>query len=301
MDELRLGIIGISKGNGHPYSWSAIMNGYNREYMKDCPFCTIPQYLFSKNYPEDFIYGAKVTHIWTQDQKVSKHIAQSCNIEIILTNYEDMIGKVDAILLARDDAENHYSMSKPFIEAGMPVFIDKPIAYNIDDLSKLYNLEQFEGQIFTCSALAYSKEFQISQKDLSKLGKINKIKAYAPNNWKNYIIHVVEPVLKMFPDRKNILSFKKLMLNDSVTAYSIIWESGIDTEFHSMGYNDVDFKVVLIGDDQTKEIILLDRFYAFRQALSEFIGIVKKEKPPQDKQLVYDIIQIIEKGVIDEL
>ena len=26
---LKLGIIGISNGNGHPYSWSAIFNGYD--------------------------------------------------------------------------------------------------------------------------------------------------------------------------------------------------------------------------------------------------------------------------------
>ena len=41
---LRLGIIGISEGNGHPYSWSAIFNGYNHEYAQDCPFPVIPDY-----------------------------------------------------------------------------------------------------------------------------------------------------------------------------------------------------------------------------------------------------------------
>ena len=43
--KLKLGIIGISEGNGHPYSWSAIFNGYNEEYMIQCPFESIPEYL----------------------------------------------------------------------------------------------------------------------------------------------------------------------------------------------------------------------------------------------------------------
>ena len=30
-DNIRLGIIGMTEGNGHPYSWSAIFNGYNPE------------------------------------------------------------------------------------------------------------------------------------------------------------------------------------------------------------------------------------------------------------------------------
>jgi hypothetical protein len=29
--KIKLGIIGASKGNGHPYSWSAIFNGYDAQ------------------------------------------------------------------------------------------------------------------------------------------------------------------------------------------------------------------------------------------------------------------------------
>ena len=36
MKELRLGVVGLSEGNGHPYSWSAIFNGCDMAYMKDC-------------------------------------------------------------------------------------------------------------------------------------------------------------------------------------------------------------------------------------------------------------------------
>ena len=43
--ELKIGIIGSSDGNGHPYSWSAIFNGYNKKIMEDCEFPAIPNYL----------------------------------------------------------------------------------------------------------------------------------------------------------------------------------------------------------------------------------------------------------------
>ena len=45
MEDIKIGIIGMSHGNGHPYSWSAIVNGYDHEYMKDCPFPVIQDYL----------------------------------------------------------------------------------------------------------------------------------------------------------------------------------------------------------------------------------------------------------------
>ena len=33
VNNIRLGVIGMTEGNGHPYSWSAILNGYDRERM----------------------------------------------------------------------------------------------------------------------------------------------------------------------------------------------------------------------------------------------------------------------------
>ena len=41
--KIKLGIIGMSDGNGHPYSWSAIFNGYNRDEMQKCTFPVIPE------------------------------------------------------------------------------------------------------------------------------------------------------------------------------------------------------------------------------------------------------------------
>ena len=141
MKKIKLGIIGISKGNGHPYSWSAIINGYDKKKIKDCGFSVIPKYLNKKIYPRDFINNAKVSHIWTQNIKISKKIASTTYIPNIVKKKEHLIGKVDGILLARDDYKNHYKISKPFLKAGMPVYIDKPISINLDDILLLEIIE----------------------------------------------------------------------------------------------------------------------------------------------------------------
>ena len=33
---IKTGINGISSGNGHPYSWAAIVNGYDEKEMDKC-------------------------------------------------------------------------------------------------------------------------------------------------------------------------------------------------------------------------------------------------------------------------
>src|ERR1035437_3528494 len=63
-NEIRLAMLGSTPGSGHPYSWSAMFNGYNREAMtRECPFAGIPQYLNKQPLDTLTIPGAKVTHI----------------------------------------------------------------------------------------------------------------------------------------------------------------------------------------------------------------------------------------------
>ena len=72
---LQLGMMGMSPGNGHPYSWSAIINGdYDEKAMANCGYAGIPVYL-AANRDTLGIEGAQVTHVWTQDQTISMHIA----------------------------------------------------------------------------------------------------------------------------------------------------------------------------------------------------------------------------------
>ena len=37
-------------------------------------------------------------------------------------------GEVDAVIIARDDHESHFEMSLPFLEAGLPVFVDTTLS-----------------------------------------------------------------------------------------------------------------------------------------------------------------------------
>ena len=45
---IKLGIIGFSKNNGHPYSFSAIVNGFNEVYFKKVGYPQILNYLKKK-------------------------------------------------------------------------------------------------------------------------------------------------------------------------------------------------------------------------------------------------------------
>lgn len=292
MKKLKIGIIGLSSGNGHPYSWSAIFNGYNPEYMKDCGFPVIPEYLSKKKYPADCIQDANVTHIWTQDIKISEHVSKASNIPNILEKPEDMIGKVDAVLLARDDSENHLKMAKPFIEAGLPIYIDKPLASTLVVAKKIYALEKYDGQIFSCSALGYEPGLTDNQKEL---GEIRYIDACSLKDWTKYSMHIIEPALRQ-------IDYTKKIMNVSVNNYAgcktvtVNWESGVTTTFKTLNDACCGMKVCVYGTKGKKEFVFPDTFITFKSALTQFINIVQKKKKNDSKLITLKAIEIIERG-----
>jgi hypothetical protein len=295
MNDLRIGIIGLSEGNGHPYSWSAIFNGYDKEKMSQCGFPVIPEYLSRQSFPEDCLPDARVTHVWTQDPGLSRQVAEAGLIETVVDNYEDMIGEVDAVLLARDDAENHHEMAAPFIKAGLPIYIDKPVALSVAEAERIYALQRFDNQIFTCSALAFAHEFTLNDSERRSLGQMRKVLAQIPNSWEKYAVHIVEPVLHLIGEQGKIdrITGKSEGEHHTVT---VMWQSGLETCFRTTGGDPVDLRIDLEGDKESKSLQFGDTFAAFKAALGHFAAVVRCEKEVIPRDLTIKVVRIIEEG-----
>ncbi|MDB9992253.1 Gfo/Idh/MocA family oxidoreductase [Amylibacter sp.] len=295
MKTLKIGIIGFSDGNGHPYSWASIFNGYNPSIMEDCGFPLIPRYLEQQKFPDDTIKEASVTHVWTQDFTLSKHISKAANIPNVVRNFSEMINHVDAILLARDDAETHYELAAPFLNAGLPIYIDKPFTLSVEECNQLYDLEQFPGQIFTCSALKYAQEFQMNDDIRSKIGKLRHICASTPKSWDKYGLHVIEPLLKISGDQGRLMKCQ-VWNNENRVINNYLWESGFQATISALGNISCPLGLRLIGENGWHDMIFKDSFFAFRAALNDFIqGIINKDVR-SDPRFVRKTVEIIQLG-----
>jgi len=286
---LRIGIVGLSEGNGHPYSWSAIFNGFDK--TKECPFEVIPEYLGQQSFPKDFLSDlGKVTHIYTQDRKISEKVAEFARIDNIVDRPEEMINNIDVVLLARDDAENHYEMAKVFIENGIPIFIDKPLAYNIKEAEKIYSINE-NSLIYTCSSIRFAKEF--SEKILEGTNYVN---ATVMKSWERYGIHIIEPVVSMFPNRGGLISVQKINLSVGVKIRVVKWEN-LQATFTTTGKIKSPISINVMNINTSKNLLFKDTFYAFRESLRNFIKVIGNKKLNISKMETLEIIEIIEKGM----
>lgn len=204
---LNFGIIGLNEGNGHPYSYSAVFNGYNEVTLEnECTFDIIKKYLKEHHCNQDFIPNATISHIWTQNRKLSESVARIANISTVVDKPEDMIGEVDAIIFARDDIWNHWKMVKPFIDAGLPIYMDKVMAHNNGDLAEFIAATGPGYPIMTASSFRFSPELEKAQKELD-LTKVKTIHAISPCIWVRYAAHLLDPICSLFGyDIKSVIN-----------------------------------------------------------------------------------------------
>jgi hypothetical protein len=290
---LRLGIIGISEGNGHPYSWSAIFNGYNQEYAQDCPFPVIPEYLSKQQFPENQIQHARITCVWTQDIEQSKAIAQFSNIDYVCESLEEMTDKVDAVLLARDDAETHFEYALSFLKAGIPIFIDKPFAYTTQEAQSMLDNCQHEWQLFTCSSLRFAKEFQLPEE--LKI-QIQHIEASIVKRWKKYGIHILEPSVQLLPHRGKLIKVSNVgdEFSDDVL---VIWENAT-ARFKCTGDQPSPLEINYEGRKYSGKLSFSDTYNCFKASLLCFVdNVVIGKSLPIDRTETLEIITILEKGL----
>ncbi|MFH0796167.1 MAG: Gfo/Idh/MocA family oxidoreductase [Candidatus Omnitrophota bacterium] len=286
-----LGMVGLSPGNGHPYSWSAIFNGYNKKEMAKCPFPVIPEYLAKEDPPTMCIEEGKVTHIWTQNPEMSKQVARSSLVEHVVEKITDLIGKVDAVLLARDDGENHLQMARPFIEAGVPIFIDKPLTDQAADLKEFVRYYREGRPVMSCSSARYSRGI-LELKKKNDLGRILTANAVTPKYWRTYGIHMIESVCAVMgtgiesvqnvgQPGEEIVHLKYLDGRHAVIqTFAKITQGG--TSFY--------------GEKGAAVVIDPDAFFQFKNMLQHFVEMLKTGTPPFDWQETVEMSRIVIAG-----
>ena len=288
---LKLGIIGMSEGNGHPYSWSAIINGdFDRTEMDTCGFAGIPVYL-EANRDTLGIDGAQVTHVWTQDKRLSEHIARASKIEHVVEKIEDMLGEVDAVLLARDDPENHVAMAKPFLDAGVPIFIDKPLAITREDLAYFARHNAQGKLLMSSSSMRYSVECRTAKTELASLGPLELATVVGKKDWVKYGVHMLEALFALLDDPKAV---SVQHLSESGKDIVLVrLASGVLATVHLFKNITATFQISLFGRGGWQLIEIKNSYAMFKENLTEFIRSVKEGRSRLDFAKTENVIRTL--------
>lgn len=112
------------------------------------------------------------------------------------TDLAEMAKNVDIAFIQSCNWDRHIELSMPFIEAGVPVFIDKPLVGNLKDCKTLEKLAEEGKVILGTSAMRYTYErdsfFAVPDE---QRGNIIHVSTMVGVDEFNYAIHSIESIL----------------------------------------------------------------------------------------------------------
>lgn len=294
-EPIRFAMLGMVDGNGHPYSWSAIFNGYDPEEMRRCPFPGIPAYLDKEPEHSLRIEGAQVTHIWTDDPEDAVRVAKASLIPNVSSRPEDVIGEVDAVIVATDKGHEHALRCRPFVEAGIPVFVDKPLVDNEQDLRLFASWIEQGKPILSSSSMRYSKEFAPYRESTNNLGKVRFATITTPKSWERYGIHALEAIYPIFGP--GFVSVRNTGTEDRNVVH-IKHDSGADivVAAHADMYGSFGL-LQLCGTAGNTFVPFQDTFYSFKAQLQSFIDYLRTGIRPFPFSETAELMKMIIAGI----
>jgi hypothetical protein len=270
----RVGMVGLSEGNGHPFSFSAIVNGYDRGAFAQSGWPGILEYLEKQPRDAFGFSGIRVTHAWTQDQEVTARLCAASRIATPVCAVEDMVGEVDALIIARDDWPTHMAHARPFLDRGVPVFVDKPLSLDAAELE--YFAPHLEaGRLMSTAGLRYARELDPLRDGSLSLGPIRQISATVLNNLERYGVHMLDAVLGLgFPQVRRVTR-----LAAPHESFALTLEDGTPLALNCLGSVSRTFHVSFFGEKAHAHFDLHDNFAAFRRTLAAFFKMVAARAP----------------------
>jgi predicted dehydrogenase len=290
--EIRLAMLGMIEGNGHPYSWSGIINGYSPEEMARCPYAAIPAYMGRQPLDSVRIPGARVTHIWTDDPADAPKVAAASLIDNVVTRPEDVIGQVDAVVIATDDGTDHVRRARPFVETGLPVFVDKPMAVNLDELRQFVEWHRAGRILLSTSGMRYAPEMRA---DFSALGDLRWITSFTCKTWERYGIHALEAVEPLTGPGFLTVTTQGGENGDIV---QLTHRSGVRVTLGALHDAYGSFGAVhLYGTKGELALKLTDTYHAFRGQLVAWIDMLRTGRRPLPFEETVELMAVIIAGI----
>lgn len=174
----------------------------------------------------------------------------------IVDNIEELCGLVDGVMLESVDGRPHLEQARPVIEAGLPLFIDKPMAGSLADVIAIFDLAREHGVPCWCSS---SLRFNPGIADMLSdpdVGEILGCVAFSPAHLEEhhpdlywYGIHGVETLFTLMGTGCESVSRAHTDGTDIVTG---VWRDGRIGTFRGIRDGKKDYGALVFGAKSIK-------------------------------------------------
>jgi predicted dehydrogenase len=160
---------------------------------------------------DQFVEGAQILYGYPGGaeqarDRIELHSQQviECGVELV-SDPREMIGKIDGVLILSVQGDRHLEMASPFLEAGIPTYIDKPISCRLEDLDRLIALAgTHQTMLWSGSAARFADDVITMADKLKQMGPMTGVQVFGPAHESflnrglfHYGIHITETMFAL--------------------------------------------------------------------------------------------------------
>ncbi len=114
----------------------------------------------------------RISHCWDRDPAIAKAFAKQYKCDAV-AGYDDMVGKVDGMIFAGfNEAKWWPKLARPYLEAGVPCFLNRPFAYSMKDALEIVDMsKRFGAPILCTDEREYTQQAIVGRKKVEELLK----------------------------------------------------------------------------------------------------------------------------------
>ena len=235
---------------------------------------------------------------WDCVQQCTEQL-RTAGVEIV-DSVDELVGKVDFVLLESQEGRPHLEQNRPALAAGKPTFIDKPVAASMADTVEIYRLANESGTpCFSSSAIRFIGEV-VGLRNNPQVGRIVGCDAYSPSMMLEYHsdlfyygVHGVETLFTIMGTGCKSVS---RVYTDGTELVSGVWEDGRVGTFRGIRDGLLAYGATVYGTDGvvhngTDEGCATD---VYRPLVNEIARFFKTGKPPVSAEETLEIYAFME-------
>jgi predicted dehydrogenase len=252
------------------------------------------------NIERKFFPDVSVGYVWGETEEFARHAMKAGAIPEMVKDPQEMLGKIDALIVDHRHAKYHLSAATPFVKAGIPTFIDKPFCYRAEEGREFLLMARNNGTpVSSYSSFAQSRATQDIKKQVETYPKIHQVVMFghadieSESQWGGifyYGVHMVQQLMVIFGE-----DIKKVRVSKSANKVNatLVYTNGLLVTFifssdfsgwkilaeTNTGYHELKSRVW----DEEPERYLTDMVHMFRTG-----------KEPRSYQSILNSVSILE-------
>ncbi len=239
----------------------------------------------------------RVVAISGSDPAQTADVAAKGEIATVVERPEAMLDQIDLAVIVDRHGDLHAEHALPFIERGMPVFVDKPFAIWLEDCQRMLDAAGQSGStIDSWSSLRFAPSAAALARDAAGMGAIRAGHFTGPCDFESpyggpffYATHVIELALMLIGEDATSVTAKR---NGKSVAVIVTWASGAIASFSLLGDAAYHFHVSLFGTDGMAAREITGGSEAYAEALKRIVRLVDGEPARTGAQLLQPIVMV---------